>query len=588
MLFFLPLLRGLLFDALKSGKWAALRLSSATKYLIMKQNVWSYIGALLWCLGTYGVLAQEPVYDSGGMLIPEQASYDVSFYGLSVQVFPDAQRISGTLEMRAAVVQPMAVLVLDLDTLLQVQGVEELLPGGKSRSMTFVHQQGRIRVSLGYTRQHGSSLQVRIRYEGKPRVAPRAPWDGGFDWKKTPSGAHWIATSCQTQGADTWWPVKDHVSDEPDSMFIHVRVPEPLVAASNGRLQQVLSHPDGTRTFQWYVSTPINTYDVALNIAPYRTIEGTWKSVAGDVFPIVFYVLPEDYDKGLVLFEEIKDHIRFYEKYLGPYPFRKDKYGVAQTPHLGMEHQSIIAYGANFKNGSMTGGRDWGFDALHHHEFGHEWWGNLVTNFDWRDMWIHEGFCSYMQALYLEEREGMDGYHRYIDNMRRFANTLPLAPREATTAVQAYKAPIYNKGAWILHTLRGLIGDEAFFKALRRMAYPDPAMEKVTDGSQCRFVTTDDFLSICEAVTGKDLDWFFEVYLRQPALPRLVTRIAEGELSIRWEVPNNLPFDMPVEVEIDGKRKKIQVPSEGVRLNIKQGDKPVVDPDRWLLFEIPR
>lgn len=531
--------------------------------------------------------AQMPTYDSGGPLQPEQAAYDVSYYGLSVQVFPETKRIAGSLEVRARVVHPMYVLVLDLDTLLHVDGVEELRTNGPT-PLAFMHANGQIRIALGHSRQSGEQVKVLVRYAGTPREAPRAPWNGGFDWKTTPSGAPWIATSCQTQGADIWWPVKDHVSDEPDSMSMHIRVPETLSAACNGRLQRIENHGDGTRTFHWTISNPINTYNVALNIAPYRVIEGTYKSVAGDAFPVVFYVLPEDYEKGLKLFEEIKDHIRFYEKYLGPYPFRNDKYGVAQTPHLGMEHQSIIAYGAKFNNGSMTGGKDWGFDALHHHEFGHEWWGNLVTNYDWRDMWIHEGFCSYMQALYLEEREGMEGYHRYINNMRRFWNTLPLAPREATSANKAYEAPIYNKGAWVLHTLRALIGDDAFFKSLRRMAYPDPAMEKMTGGPQCRFVTTDDFLLICEENTGQDLDWFFDIYLRQPALPKLLSRIEGNQLSLRWESPNNLPFPMPVEVEIGGSRKKVAVPAEGVVLSFKAGEKPVVDPDRWLLFEMPR
>ena len=397
----------------------------------------TYLLLLLFLHGVVG-FAQQPAYDSGGPLQPEQAAYDVSFYDLSVQVFPETQRIGGIPEVRARVGHPMHILVLDLDMPLTVTGVEEVLPGNKTMPLTFKHTAGQVRIQLGATRQHGTDFRVRVRYAGSPRVAPKAPWDGGFDWKKTPSGAPWIATSCQTQGADTWWPVKDHVSDEPDSMALQVRVPDALVAACNGRLRGVQAHGDGTRTFQWYISTPINTYNVALNIAPYRVIEETYQSVAGDRFPVAFYVLPEDYDKGLKLFEEIKDHIRFYEKYLGPYPFRKDKYGVAQTPHLGMEHQTIIAYGANFNNGSMTGGKDWGFDALHHHEFGHEWWGNLVTNSDWRDMWIHEGFCSYMQALYMEDREGSEGYHRYMNNMRRFWNNLAVAPLESMSANAIY------------------------------------------------------------------------------------------------------------------------------------------------------
>lgn len=533
-------------------------------------------------------ISQTPIYDSGGVLQPEQASYDVTYYDLDVQVFPEERRIEGALEVRARVVHPMHMLVLDLDTLLSVQSVEELLPNGQSKSLMLDRKIGKLWIALGPTRQAGEQIRVLVRYGGKPKVAPRAPWDGGFDWKKTPTGAHWIATSCQTEGADIWWPCKDHVSDEPDSMRMHVRVPLPLVAACNGRLEGAEEHRDKTVTYHWFVSNPINIYNVALNIAPYRLIEDRYTSIAGDDFPVMLYVLPEDYEKGKVLFEEIKDHIRFFEKYLGPYPFRRDKYGVAQTPHLGMEHQTIIAYGANFNNGSMTGGRDWGFDALHHHEFGHEWWGNLVTNTNWQDMWIHEGFCSYMQGLYIEERNGKQAYLDFMTVQRRFMNNAPVAPREILTADQIYRAPIYNKGSWILHALRGLIGDEAFFKALRRMAYPDPAMEQVTDGSQCRFVTTDDFLLICEEVSGLELDWFFEVYLRQAKLPRLYSRIEGQELTLRWESPNGLPFSMPIEVELGGKRQRVIVGEKGITLKIPRGDKPVVDPDQWLLCELVR
>jgi aminopeptidase N len=527
--------------------------------------------------------AQVGIYDTGGPLMPEQAAYDTKFYDLALQVFPDEQRIAGRLQVTAQVVQPIYWLVLDLDTLLAISAVQE---NGQFR--TYQRRGGKVWIDLQQTRQPGSQFTVQIDYNGKPRPAPRAPWQGGFSWAKTSGGAHWIATTCQSDGADLWWPCKDHVSDEPDSMRLHVRVPDPLVVASNGRLERTEPHNDGTSTYHWFISNPINIYNVALNIAPYRTIETTLQSVAGDEFPVVFYVLPEDFEKGQKLFPQILDHLRFYEKFCGPYPFRSDKYGVAQTPHLGMEHQSIIAYGANFNNGSMTGGKDWGFDALHHHELAHEWWGNLVTNADWRDMWIHEGFGSYMQALYSEQLYGKARYQEHIRAMRNFSNTLAVAPRESKTGDEIYRAPIYTKGAWILHSLRYVMGDVAFFRALRRMAYPDPALEKVTDGRQTRFVTTDDFLTICEQESGKELDWFFEVYLRQPALPKLYSKIENNQISLRWETPNNLPFPMPVELELGKKRQRVEVTAQGVTISFDKKVKPVVDPDGWVLLEIGR
>ncbi|WP_233752814.1 M1 family metallopeptidase [Flavilitoribacter nigricans] len=535
--------------------------------------------------GPIGLYAQVPILDSGGDIMPEQAAYDVHFYELDLNIDPEAKSIDGNVLIRAAVVHPLTYFVLDLDTLLGIERVEEKIDG-QWLERRLSRDEGKVWIDLEHTRQPEEALEMRVHYGGQPRVAPNPPWNGGFTWEQTSSGAHWIATTCQTNGADLWWPCKDHVSDEPDSVAIHIRVPKPLVVATNGRLQSV-DEADEHRTYHWLVSTPINIYNVALNIAPYVVIKGEMESSVADApYPVEFYVLPEDEAKGRELFPEIMEHLDFFERFLGPYPFRADKYGVAQTPHLGMEHQTIIAYGANFSNGSMTGGKDWGFDALHHHELAHEWWGNLVTNFDWRDMWLHEGFGSYMQALYIEELSGMEAYREYMGRARFFRNTLAVAPRASRSAAEIYRAPIYTKGAWILHTLRYVLGDEAFFQALRRMAYPDPALEKITDGSQTRFAATEDFLSICESVSGRELDWFFDLYLRQPALPVLHSRIEGNEWQLSWETPDGLPFSMPIEIKMDGKTVKKDIPAEGLTLKIKKGDQPEVDPDGWILMEV--
>jgi len=528
------------------------------------------------------LLGQVDLLDSGGPLMPEQAAYDVNFYELQLQIFPEKQTIAGDLMVRATIVHPTAVFVLDLDPVLAVEATKM----SDGSSLSFERRGSKLWIHLLGTQQRGTQIEVVVSYGGKPRVAPNPPWDGGFSWEKTPSGADWIATSCQTQGADIWWPNKDHVSDEPDSMALHIRVPDPLMVAANGRFQRKETHSDATSSYHWYISTPINTYNVALNIAPYVLLKEGFKSISGEIVPVEFYVLPEDESKGEKLMPEILEHLAFYEKYLGPYPFRKDKYGVAQTPHLGMEHQTIIAYGANFNNGSMTGGKDWGFDALHHHELGHEWWGNLVTNYDWKDMWIHEGFCSYMQAVYMEELEGKKGYHAYMDNMRRFPNKLAVSPEESTSAKNIYRAPIYSKGAWILHSLRYLIGEEAFLSSLRKMCYPHPALESVTDGRQCRFVTTADYQRICEQESGQDLSWFFALYLRQAALPTLISRVEGNHITLRWETPDNLPFQMPVDLKLGNTRKRVNVTHKAQKFPFPKGVKPEVDPDKWILMEV--
>ncbi len=527
--------------------------------------------------------------DSGGPLMPEQAAYDVTSYDLALSINPAEQSIKGTLTATARIVSPIEWFVLDLDTPLAVESVGMIEAGGKSTPLEFERRGGKIWIAFPLTKQPGETVKVAVTYGGKPRVAPRPPWVGGFIWAKTATGEPWIATACQNDGADLWWPTKDHPSDEADSIALHITVPEPLIVAANGRLQGVKKNNDGTQTFNWLMTVPMNNYSVALNIAPYRTIEGQFKSMTGETVPITFWVLPEDYEKGQKLFPQIAEHLTFFEKYLGPYPFRADKIGVAQTPHLGMEHSTVTAYGANFRN------NPYGYDGLLFHELGHDWWANLVTASDWRDFWLHEGFQSFMDALYAGALKGDDGYRQYIAGMRsHLRNKQPVAPRESRTTTQVYLAApdyvssdgdIYGKGALILHTLRYLIGDEAFFKALRRMAYPDPKMERVKDGKQFRFATTDDFRHIAEEASGMKLGWFFDVYLRQPALPRLVTETKGNSLALRWDAPGGLPFPMPVEIQVGGQTRRLEVGQAGATVPVEAGQTPVIDPKGWILKE---
>jgi len=443
----------------------------------------------------------------------------------------------------------------------------------------FERKVGKIWIHLNEKKEINDRVVVQIKYSGKPRIAPRPPWDGGFTWAKTKDGSPWIATTCQLNGADLWWPCKDHPSDEADSVALHFTVPDPLVVASNGKLQSIVENNNQTSTFNWFVSEPINNYDITLNAAPYKTISKKYVSTAGDTIETMFWVLPEDYEKGVKIFPEFLQHLRFYEETLGAYPFRAEKYGVVETPHLGMEHQTIIAYGNQFRKGAH------GFDWLHHHELGHEWWGNLVTALDWKDFWLHEGLCAFMQPLYAEKLKGKDEYFKYLQEIgKNIKNNHPVAPRESKTIQAMYTdGDIYAKGAWILQTLRYLVGDKDFFTILRRFAYPDSEMEKVTDGSQCRFATTDDLLKTAEKYSGMKLDWFFEVYLRQPKLPKLFSELSGETLTLKWETPNDLPFYLPVEVKIGDKTERIEMKDGTVEVNIPAGMKYEIDPEGLIL-----
>jgi aminopeptidase N len=516
-----------------------------------------------------------------------QAAYDVRFYELTLRIEPRDSTIEGALQLSADIRSATEWLVLDLVPQLEVHEVR-LTPGSEepirgtegSLALRFERREGQLWIRLQNERLPGDRVSVRVAYGGHTS----GPAFRGLNWSRAPSGEPWVTTSVEMVGADVWYPVKDHPSDEPDSVALNFTVPANLVAVSNGRLRDVTLEPDGYRTYHWFVSNPINNYAVALNVAPYRTIERSYGSVSGDPIPVTFWVLPESYEKGTALMPEILDHLRFFEEVAGPYPFRADKYGVVETPYLGMEHQTIIAYGANFDNGAMVHGLDWGFDALHQHELAHEWYGNAVTAADWKDLWLHEAFATYLQPLYLEDTQGSDRYHAFMAYMRpMISNRAPVAPREARTAQGIYGLDIYYKGAWILHTLRHLIGDEPFRLLLRRWIYPNPELERITDGRQTRLADTADFIDLVEALTGEDLDWFFEVYLRQPELPRLRVQRAGDTLRLRWEVPHGLPFPMPVQVRFGEQTHRIPMHAGEGEIAIPAGASVEIDPHHWIL-----
>lgn len=527
-------------------------------------------------------VAQKPTA-TGGPLKFEQAVYDVLAYDVALKIDPATKTIAGTTIMTARTVIPTNVILLDLDTPFHVDRVTD----GTGKPLRYVRAHDTIRIWFPQSKQVGDEIKTVISYAGAPRVAPNAPWTGGTVWAKTPSGAPWVSVALQGDGADLLFPVKDHPSDKPATATMRLTVPNPLVAVGPGKLQRTTKNANGTTTYDWHMGVPIANYSIVFNAAPYKLVQDKVKSVAGQTMPIQFYVLPEDVDKAPRLIEETKKYVAFFEKYLGPYPFRTQKLGIVETPHLGMEHSTAIAYGNKFRFDKD------GFDWLMFHEFGHEWWANLVTCSDWKDFWIHEGFQSYMDSLYQEHIHDQAAYLKSMQaRVRGIRNRQPVAPREPKISYEIYMAgpdytqsdgDIYGKGALILHTLRYLIGDDAFFRSLRHMAYPTKEMEKLTDGRQERLVDTEDYITISEKDSGQRLDWFFELYLRQPALPKLVTEVSGNVLNLRWETPNNLPFPMPIDVEIDGKIQRVAMPGGKGSVTFTGSTPPVVDPKGWVL-----
>jgi aminopeptidase N len=426
-------------------------------------------------------------------------------------------------------------------------------------------------------------ISAKIYYQGSPRKSRNPPWDYGFVWDETPSGKHWVGVACETGGGDIWWPCKDHPSDEPDSMAIHFTVPMGYTCVSNG--QFVGSRRTGTdrMTYDWFVSTPINNYNVTFYMADYQLIEGAYASVSGENIPFYFWVLPEVYQAAQNHLPVFFDEFHFLELICGPFPFASDKHGWIHAPYLGMEHQTIIAYGSNFQVG------DWGMDYIHFHELAHEWWGNLLTAKDWSDVWIHEGLATYMEALYIEYISDRESYHAYM-SARKPDNTheLSLAPIPPMTASEAFDhLNPYYRGAWVMHSLRFHLGDDPFFNVLKHWAYPDTSDTDNTNGRHCRLATTDDMKKLAEEVTNRDLDPFFDVFFREASFPVLEIEYLDKVAKFTWKTENDVLLDLNVPVLLNGLPQIVEMNAGEGFLSLPIQFELIVDPDQWILMDDP-
>lgn len=511
---------------------------------------------------------------SGGEIPSSQQGLNVKHADLGFTIKPDQQIIDGVTTLTLMTTTPRKSFSVDLDRVFHIS--EVLVNGQVLAPELYSNPDGMLLVKQAVS----GEFTVTIKYNGQPRVPVRAPWDGGLMWEKTPNGADWIATAVQGEGCDLFWPCIDHPSGEPTKVDLHINVPKPLVAASNGVLLNVTDE-GARRTYHWQTKSLHNTYGIALNIAPYELLETKFTSVYGNSLDIQFFHLPERTEKAKILFAEIPEMINFFERMIGPYPFGQEKVGIAETPHLGMEHQTINAYGNEYKKDQF------GYDWLMQHEFAHEWFGNQLTNDDWDHMWLHEGFGSYMQPLFAQYLHGDLAYKANLAKQRTgIVSKSPLVSNQVREVEQVYQhdtgpgGDIYTKGSWVLHTLRYLIGDDAFFKATKQLVYgtTDPQPGNFTPV----FKNSADFVNIVNTITGKDMSWFFDVYLYQADLPKLVVDRKDDAITVQWEIENNKPFHMPVELSINGKITTLDL-TKPVTLAINKMDVVILDPNSKIL-----
>jgi aminopeptidase N len=508
-----------------------------------------------------------------GSITPQRAWWDVTFYDLHVRVSPADSSIAGRNGITYRVLRPAREMQIDLQEPLQVDSMVQ-----DGRRLTYRREGAAFFVALPSPQRAGDTRTVTVHYRGKPRAAENAPWDGGFVWAKDTTGNRWVATAVQGLGASAWWPNKDHQTEEPDSQRIAVTVPDPMVNISNGRLRSTTKNRDGTTTYEWFVRSPINNYDVAVNAGNYAHFSDTYQGERGEL-TLDYWPLAVNLERARVQFQQVKPMLKCFEHWFGPFPWYEDGFKLVETPHLGMEHQSAIAYGNKYQNGylgrdrSGTGhGMKWDFIIIH--EAGHEWWGNHVTTRDIADMWVHEGFTNYSEALYTECTQGREAGFAYARGGRR--NVQNEAPIVGVHGVHNEgSGDMYDKGGLMLHTIRQLIGNDETWRGILRGLNSTYGRKTVTGQEVQDYVSRQ---------SGIDLSRVFRQYLTTTMVPVLEYRIQGSTLSYRWA--NVIPgFDMPVKATLSGDTFSVIRPTtewKTTRVSLPSAAAFRVDPDFYV------
>ena len=503
-----------------------------------------------------------------GSITPERVWWDLSYYHLDVGVNFEDSTISGSNLIQYKVLDEYYTMQIDLQEPMKIDKVVQ-----GENELDFSREGNVYWITLEEKQTPGTVQELTVFYSGKPRKAVRAPWDGGISWARDANGNPFVANSNQGLGASVWWPNKDHMYDEVDSMLISVTAPEDLMDVSNGRLRKVDENGDGTKTWHWYVDNPINNYGVNINIGDYAHFGEVYDGEKGKL-DMDYYVLSYNLEKAKEHFKDAVRTMEAFEYWFGPYPFYEDGYKLVEAPYLGMEHQSSVTYGNQYMKGYLgrdLSGTGWGleFDYIIIHESGHEWFANNVTYKDIADMWIHESFTFYSESLFLEYHYGTEAGYEYIRGTRTgIGNYLPIIGKYD---VNYEGADLYNKGGNMLHTLRQVVNNDSLWRATLRGIQKDFYHETVT---------TQEIEDYMAEKTGLDLDGFFDQYLRDNRVPNLEYGFRNGSLVYRWT--NCVRgFDMPVKVFVEGVEVWLK-PTTRFQTTEVDGTSLKVDPDFYV------
>lgn len=476
-----------------------------------------------------------------GSITPERAWWDVVHYDISVQPDIAKKTIKGTNQITFRVTGQSHIMQLDLQEPMQLDSVlfnEKALPINRNGNVFYINFSEYL---------PANSLQSIIAYfSGTPKAAKNAPWDGGWIWKQDKAGNPWLSVACQGLGASVWYPNKDHQSDEADSAALTMVIPEGLVGVSNGRLRSQIKDDQGLVHYRWAVTNPINNYNIIPYIGKYVNFSETF---AGEKGPLdcSYWVLAENLEKARSQFAQVKPMLSCFEKWFGPYPFYEDNYKLVEAPHLGMEHQSAVAYGNGYANGYQgrdLSGSGWGlkFDFIIIHETGHEWFGNNITTKDIADMWVHESFTNYSEAIYLECQFGPEACNAYVQGLRKnIANDIPITGHYDVN--NEGSGDMYYKGANMLHMIRQLIGNDEKFRAILRGLNKTFYHQTVTGKQVEDYISTE---------SGIDCSKIFEQYLRTTKIPKLELKseLRKKKISISYRWTDCVPgFNMKTRIQ---------------------------------------
>jgi aminopeptidase N len=473
-----------------------------------------------------------------GSLNRFRSCYDVIFYELSVSFKIEKKAISGSVMFSSKATCNFDTLQIDLYKNMQIDSIVF-----DRNKLVYYRKHNAVFVLFDRTIKKEESFNFVVYYQGEPIIAKKPPWEGGFVWDKDKNKDTWASVACEVAGSSLWWPSKDHLSDEPDSMVMHYTVPNGLSCVANGVQTDSLVNGDFT-TYTWKVSYPINTYNTTFYIGKYSHFYIPYKSDSGS-FVMDFYVLKDNYERAKEHFMQVPYIIQYFENFYGSYPWPRDGYKLVESSYEGMEHQTAIAYGHKFKNTSWIDA-----DYIILHESAHEWWGNSVSASDYADIWIHEGFATYSEALYIEATQGYDAYLNFL---RYYAmliiNKRPVIGPYGVNYWDYKDIDVYMKGALLLHTLRNTINNDSLFRDILKTFYQRFAQKTAI---------TSDFINIVNEKTGKDNTEFFKQYLYSRTCPELVweyyydIKIGKSYVYYKW-LNANEGFSIPIKVKADNR-----------------------------------